>query len=38
VGRTTELEALERKLFVDRGCSKVAVFGLGGIGKTPVVL
>ncbi|GAB7336817.1 hypothetical protein MBLNU13_g11325t2 [Cladosporium sp. NU13] len=38
VGRKEELESLQRKLFVDRDCEKVAVVGLGGIGKTQVVL
>jgi hypothetical protein len=38
VGRKEELGSLQRKLFADRDCEKVAVFGLGGIGKTQVVL
>ena len=38
VGRKEELGLLQRKLFVNRDCEKVAVFGLGGIGKTQVVL
>ncbi|KAK6428170.1 hypothetical protein LTR95_015688, partial [Oleoguttula sp. CCFEE 5521] len=38
VGRSAELEALEKKLFVEQDCQKAAVVGLGGIGKTQVVL
>nr|POF20689.1 kinesin light chain [Quercus suber] len=38
VGRSTELEALEQKLFVKQDCHRMAVVGLGGIGKTQVVL
>jgi hypothetical protein len=38
VGRKEEFESLQRKLFVGRDCEKVAVVGLGGIGKTQVVL
>jgi tetratricopeptide (TPR) repeat protein len=38
VGRKEELESLERKLFTDRDCGKMVIFGLGGIGKTQVVL
>jgi hypothetical protein len=33
-----ELESLQRKLFLDRDCVKMAVVGLGGIGKTQTVL
>ena len=38
VGRKTELDKLERKLLVEKDCQDVAVVGLGGIGKTQVVL
>ena len=38
VGRTAELEALERKLLVEADCQKAAIVGLGGIGKTQVAL
>lgn len=37
-GRTTELEAIERTLFVEQDCQQVAVVGLGGIGKMQVAL
>jgi tetratricopeptide (TPR) repeat protein len=37
-GRERELEALEQKLFVEQDCQKIAVVGLGGIGKTQVAL
>ncbi|KAI6915045.1 hypothetical protein KC318_g129 [Hortaea werneckii] len=37
-GRTHELEILERKLFVEQDCQKLAVVGPGGIGKTQLVL
>ncbi|SPO02864.1 uncharacterized protein DNG_05541 [Cephalotrichum gorgonifer] len=32
------LRDLEQRLFVSRGCQKLAVFGLGGMGKTQVTL
>jgi hypothetical protein len=38
IGRTPELETLGQKLFVKQDCQKIAVVGLGGIGKTQVVL
>ncbi|RAO71649.1 uncharacterized protein BHQ10_007661 [Talaromyces amestolkiae] len=38
VGRSTELSRLKRKLFQDADCQKVAISGLGGIGKTQVAL
>ncbi|KAH8646409.1 P-loop containing nucleoside triphosphate hydrolase protein, partial [Tricladium varicosporioides] len=37
VGRTTILETLEKKLFIEQ-CETVALLGLGGIGKTQVAL
>nr|POF14119.1 nephrocystin-3 [Quercus suber] len=38
VGRSIELEALERKLFIEQDCHSLAMVGLGGIGKTQVAL
>ncbi|KAH8647761.1 nucleoside phosphorylase domain-containing protein [Xylariales sp. PMI_506] len=38
VGRTAILETLENKLYVEKNCLQVAVFGPGGIGKTQVAL
>ncbi|KZF26958.1 FabD/lysophospholipase-like protein [Xylona heveae TC161] len=38
VGRNAELAEIESKLFIEGGCSKMAVYGLGGIGKTQIVL
>jgi tetratricopeptide (TPR) repeat protein len=38
IGRTDEIDALERKLFPKQGCQRVAVVGLGGVGKTQVAL
>jgi tetratricopeptide (TPR) repeat protein len=38
IGRTDELDTLERKLFVDKDCQKTAVVGLGGVGKTQLTL
>ncbi|OJJ48680.1 hypothetical protein ASPZODRAFT_140947 [Penicilliopsis zonata CBS 506.65] len=38
VGRSAELDTLKQKLFVNKDCQKVALSGLGGIGKTQVAL
>ncbi|KAF2137703.1 uncharacterized protein K452DRAFT_278071 [Aplosporella prunicola CBS 121167] len=38
VGRSAELDALKQKLLVDKDCQKVAISGLGGIGKTQIAL
>jgi tetratricopeptide (TPR) repeat protein len=38
IGRQRALETLHQKLFTARDCQKLAVVGLGGIGKTQVVL
>src|ERR1051326_1615722 len=38
VGRSAELDTLKRKLLVDKDCQKMAISGLGGIGKTQVAL
>jgi tetratricopeptide (TPR) repeat protein len=38
VGRSDELEELRQKLLVNKECQKIAVIGLGGIGKTQVAL
>ena len=38
IGRTEEIDELERKLFVKQECQKIAVVGLGGVGKTQVAL
>ncbi|MCJ1307313.1 hypothetical protein MMC25_000959 [Agyrium rufum] len=38
VGRTANIETIKQKLFTERDCEKVALFGLGGVGKTQVAL
>ncbi|KAK4500801.1 hypothetical protein PRZ48_008993 [Zasmidium cellare] len=38
VGRQDVLRELERRLFLDEECQEIALFGLGGIGKTQIVL
>ena len=38
VGRTNEIDTLERRLFIERDCQKIAIVGLGGVGKTQVAL
>jgi tetratricopeptide (TPR) repeat protein len=38
VGRQSKLEILERRLFTAPDCQRLAVVGLGGIGKTQLVL
>ncbi|CRG88509.1 hypothetical protein PISL3812_05540 [Talaromyces islandicus] len=38
VGRIAELNRLKQKLVVNKDCQKVAISGLGGIGKTQVTL
>ncbi|KAJ5923435.1 TPR repeat protein [Penicillium verhagenii] len=38
VGRNAELDTLKQKLLVNKDCQKVALSGLGGIGKTQVAL
>jgi tetratricopeptide (TPR) repeat protein len=38
IGRTDEIDTLERKLFSKQDCQRVAVVGLGGVGKTQVAL
>ncbi|KAK5637127.1 hypothetical protein RRF57_012839 [Xylaria bambusicola] len=37
-GRTTVLEELRERLFIRRKCRKLALVGLGGVGKTQVAL
>lgn len=37
-GRETVLEELEERLFVHQDCRTLAIIGLGGVGKTQVVL
>ncbi|KAF7510532.1 hypothetical protein GJ744_006378 [Endocarpon pusillum] len=38
IGRKDEIEMLERKLFQSSGCSRIAVLGLGGVGKSRIAL
>ncbi|PIG87297.1 kinesin light chain [Aspergillus arachidicola] len=38
IGRNAELDTLKQKLLVTEDCQKVALSGLGGIGKTQVAL
>ena len=38
VGRREEIETLKQKLLVHKDCQKVAISGLGGIGKTQIAL
>jgi len=38
VGRSSQLDELETKLFAEGYCQKVAIRGLGGIGKTQIAL
>ena len=38
VGRNPELEVLEEKLLISKDCQKLALVGLGGVGKTQVAL
>ncbi|KAF1984075.1 kinesin light chain [Aulographum hederae CBS 113979] len=38
VGRATELDTLKQKLLIDRDCQRLAIIGLGGIGKTQIAL
>lgn len=38
VGRESELGELSRRLASDDSCKRVAIFGLGGIGKTQIAL
>ena len=38
VGRSSQLSELEAKLFVESYCPKVAIIGLGGVGKTQIAL
>jgi len=38
IGRTEEIDTLEQKLMVEQDCQKIAVVGLGGVGKTQVAL
>ena len=38
IGRNAELDTLKQKLLVNKDCQRVALSGLGGIGKTQVAL
>src|SRR6266480_4558645 len=38
VGKSTVLKELTQKLFVNKECKRLALVGLGGIGKTQVAL
>ncbi|KAF1813258.1 kinesin light chain [Eremomyces bilateralis CBS 781.70] len=38
VGRDTDLDALKNKLFISKECQKMALVGLGGVGKTQIAL
>ena len=38
IGRTAKLNELERKLIVNQDCQKLALVGLGGVGKIQVAL
>jgi len=38
IGRTEEIDTLEQKLMVEQDCQKIAIVGLGGVGKTQVAL
>ena len=38
VGRHEQLNTLKEKLFIDSYCQKVAIVGLGGVGKTQIAL
>ncbi|KAL8699698.1 MAG: hypothetical protein Q9201_005860 [Fulgogasparrea decipioides] len=38
IGRTEKLKELEEKLFINSHCQKLALVGLGGVGKTQMAL
>ncbi|KAE8334325.1 hypothetical protein BDV24DRAFT_33429 [Aspergillus arachidicola] len=38
IGRNAELDTLKQKLLINKDCQRVALSGLGGIGKTQVAL